>query len=241
MTEDVAAASLRNNYQQSLALSLAERRSAAELADYALLMRALEARRLLDRTLEALPSDMELQERARSRARPDRPELAVLLSYAKIALQHDLLESAVPDEPQLEPWLTGYFPPLLRERFAGDIAEAQPAARDHRARPHQRHRQPRRPGHGGAARQTRRSARRAEVAYAFLAAREVFELPALWQRIDALDGKVKGDAQIELYQATRDLVNAQTLWFLRNGAAAADLAGTIVAAPGRVSPRCGPD
>ena len=34
MTEDVAAASLRNNYQQSLALSLAERRSARELADY---------------------------------------------------------------------------------------------------------------------------------------------------------------------------------------------------------------
>ena len=153
MTEDVGAASLRNNYQQSLALSLAERRSAAELADYALLMRALEARRLLDRALEALPSDMELQERARSGRGLTRPELAVLLSYAKIALQHDLLESAVPDEPQLEPWLTGYFPPLLRERFAGDIARAQPAARDRRARPHQRHRQPRRPGHGRAARQ----------------------------------------------------------------------------------------
>ena len=46
----------------------------------------------------------------------------MLLSYAKIALQQDLLESGVPDEPQLEPWLTGYFPPQLRERFAGDIA-----------------------------------------------------------------------------------------------------------------------
>ena len=56
MTEDVAAASLRNNYQQSLALSLAERRSARELPDYSLLMRALEARGLFDRALEALPS-----------------------------------------------------------------------------------------------------------------------------------------------------------------------------------------
>ena len=53
--------------------------------------------------------------------------------------------------------------------------------------------------------------------YAFMAAREVFELPALWQRIDALDGKVKGEAQLRLYQATQDLVNAQTLWFLRDG------------------------
>ena len=114
MTEDVAAASLRNNYQQSLALSLAERGSAHELADYSLLMRTLEARGLFDRPLEALPSDMELQGRARGGRGLTRPELAVLLSYAKIDLQHDLLESQVPDEPGLEPWLSGYFPPALQ-------------------------------------------------------------------------------------------------------------------------------
>ena len=152
MTEDVAAASLRNNYQQSLALSLAERTSVRELPDYALLMRALEARGLFDRALEALPSDMELQERGRAGRGLTRPELAVLLSYAKIALQHDILESRVPDEPQLESWLDAYFPPLLRERFAAGIRRPQPAPRDHRARAHQCHRQPRRPGHGGAAR-----------------------------------------------------------------------------------------
>src|SRR5204862_4574714 len=67
----------------------------------------------------------------------------------------------------------------------------------------------------------------ADVAHAFLAAREVFELPALWQRIDSLDGKAKGLAQLALYQATQDLVNAQTLWFLRNGSAMSDLPGTI--------------
>jgi glutamate dehydrogenase len=60
-----------------------------------------------------------------------------------------------------------------------------------------------------------------------MAVREVFALPALWQRIDALDGKVGGEAQLGLYAATRDLVNEQTLWFLRNRAAVADLPGTI--------------
>ena len=191
MTEDVAAASLRNNYQQSLALSLAERRSARELADYSLLMRTLEARGLFDRALEALPSDMELQERARAGRGLARPELAVLLSYAKIALQHDILESGVPDEPGLEPWLTGYFPPALRERFAGDI-EKHSLRREiialgltnavlNRGGPAMAVR---------LAEETQRTT--ADVAYAFLAAREVFELPALWQRIDALDGKAKG-------------------------------------------------
>ena len=56
---------------------------------------------------------------------------------------------------------------------------------------------------------------------------EMFKLPALWQRIDALDGRAKGLAQLALYQATQDLVNAQTLWFLRNGSAMSDLPGTI--------------
>jgi glutamate dehydrogenase len=227
MTEDVAAASLRNNYQQSLALSLAQRRSTRELADYTLLMRSLEAHGLLDRTLEALPSDREMQERARAGRGLTRPELAVLLSYAKIALQDDLLRSAVPDEPQVQPWLANYFPTALRERFAADIdkhslrreiiALGLTNAIVNRGGP---------PMAVLLADETRRTT--AEVAHAFLAAREVFELPALWQRIDALDGQATGEAQLALYQATQDLVATQTLWFLRNGAALADLVGTIL-------------
>jgi glutamate dehydrogenase len=61
MTDDVAAGSLANNYQQSLALSLAERRNSRELADYALLLHTLEERGLFERRLEALPSDKELE------------------------------------------------------------------------------------------------------------------------------------------------------------------------------------
>ncbi len=183
MTEDVAAASLRNNYQQSLALSLAERSSVQELPDYALLMRTLEARGLFDRALEVLPFDMELQERGRAGRGLTRPELAVLLSYAKIALQHDLLESAVPEEPQLASWLDTYFPPLLGERFPAGI------------RGHSLRREiialgltnaiVNRGGPAMAVRlagETRRPT--SDVAHAFMAAREVYGLPALWHRID---------------------------------------------------------
>jgi glutamate dehydrogenase len=189
-------------------------------------MRSLGTRGLLDRPLEALPSDMEMQERARAGRGLTRPELAVLLSFAKIALQHDLLESEVPDTPALESWLTAYFPTALRERYAGGIEK------------HSLRREIialgltnaiiNRGGPAMAVRLADETARTtADVAYAFLATREVFELPALWLRIDALDGRAKGDAQLALYAATQDLVNAQTLWFLRNGAAMSDLAGTI--------------
>ena len=226
MTDDVAEASLTNNYQQSLALSLAERSSGRELADYALLMRNLEGRRLFERALEALPSDAELQERARAGRGLTRPELAVLLSYAKIALQHDLLESQVPDEPELAASLIAYFPRELRQRFAAEL---------------QRHSLRReiialgltnaiidRAGPSMVVRLTDETSRTtANVAHAFLAARAVFELAPLWQRIDALDGTMKGAAQLALYAATQHLLNGQTLWFLRDGGALSDLAGTI--------------
>ena len=151
----------------------------------------------------------------------------MLLSYAKIALQHDLLESA---RARRAGAASAGSPAISRRR----CASASPAT----SSKHSLRREiialgltnaiVNRGGPAMAVRladETRRTT--AEVAHAFLAAREVFELPALWQRIDALDGKAKGDAQLALYQATQDLVNAQTLWFLRNGAALADLAGTI--------------
>ena len=226
MTADVAAASLRNNYQQSLALSLAEMRSQRELADYPLLMRALEQRDLLDRRLEALPSDKELLERGRAGRGLTRPELAVLLSYAKIALLHDLLSSKVPDEPQLAPFLIAYFPPQLRQQFAGDIEK------------HSLRREiiatgltnaiVNRGGPAMAVRLVGETGRHAgDVAHAFMAVREVFDLSHLSQRIDALDGKVNGRAQLALYQAVQDLVQEQTRWFLRDGAAISELTGTI--------------
>jgi glutamate dehydrogenase len=66
-----------------------------------------------------------------------------------------------------------------------------------------------------------------EVARAFMAVREIFDLPGLWQRTDALDGKLDGGVQLRLYQATRDLVNEQTRWFLRQDTAITDLSGAI--------------
>jgi glutamate dehydrogenase len=172
---------------------------------------------------------MELQERARAGRGLTRPELAVLLSYAKIALQQDLLESRVPDEPQLESWLTGYFPQLLRKHYGEAI------------RSHSLRREIVALGltnavvnRGGPAMAARLAAETGHptpnVARAFMAVRETFDLPRLWQRIDALDGSVGGNVQLRLYEATRDLVNAQTLWFLRHegqGDGTTDFAGMI--------------
>jgi glutamate dehydrogenase len=226
MSDDVAATVLRNNYQQSLALSLAERREARDLGRIARLIRELDERDLIDRRLEALPSDHELAERVRRGRGLTRPELAIVLSYAKIALLHDLLASPVPDDPYLSGLLVDYFPRALRERFAEDIA-------NHRLRREivattLTNGLINRLGPAGPLTLADVAGRPVtEVAFEFMAARGTLGLASLWARIDALDGKVAGNVQLGLYERVRNGLVVAATDFLREGVAASPLGKTI--------------
>src|SRR4029450_178299 len=113
MTYDVAALVLRNNYQQPLSLSLAERRGLEDLGFEQRLMQILEAAGELARAVEFLPDDLEIAERRRRSQALTRPELAVLLAYAKLSLNHELVQSSVPDDPYLGRELGRYFPKAI--------------------------------------------------------------------------------------------------------------------------------
>src|SRR5690606_36679624 len=79
-------------------------------------IRTLEAQGLLDRQIEFLPSDAEI---AAHRARDQgltRPELAVLLSYAKQVVYDQLLHSDIPEDPYLSKELQRYFPTPLQKK-----------------------------------------------------------------------------------------------------------------------------
>src|SRR5690606_27770473 len=95
MTDEVAQLCLRNNYLQSLALSIAERQGLAAFPAHVELIGELERRGLLQRAVEFLPDDAALAERAATGRGLTRPELAVLLAYAKNAVVADLTGSAV--------------------------------------------------------------------------------------------------------------------------------------------------
>ena len=96
MTEDVAALVLRNNYQQTLAISLEELRGLQNLSYQKRLMAELEERGLVDRQVEDLPDDATLDARAAGGRGLTRSEIGTLLAFAKIALFNDLCVSAVP-------------------------------------------------------------------------------------------------------------------------------------------------
>ena len=115
MTDDVAALVLANNYKQTQALSLAERRARERLPEYKRLMAALETAGKLDRALEFLPGDDELNERAANGRGLTRAELAVLISYSKIDLKEALLRSSLVDDGYLVREMRTAFPARLGE------------------------------------------------------------------------------------------------------------------------------
>jgi glutamate dehydrogenase len=226
MTDEVAALVLRNNYQQTLALSLVERRGLEDLGFQQRLMQTLEKRQLLDRAVEFLPDDMEIAERRR-RAQPlTRPELAVLLAYAKLALHEDLLHSGVPDDPYLARELIRYFPPSISSRFP-DSLETHRLRRDivstqlansmiNRGGP---------PLVARIADQTGATVDR--IAAAFAAVRDSFGLTALNTSIEELDNKVSGLVQLGLFAAVQNLLLDRIVWFLRNVDVSQGLAGIV--------------
>src|SRR4029078_6253518 len=108
---------LRNNYQQTLALSLAQRRGLEDLGFHQRLMQTLETRGERDRAGGYLADDMEIGERRKRGHALTRPELAVLLAYAKLSLYADLLESSVPDDLYLGRELSRYFPKEVVEGY----------------------------------------------------------------------------------------------------------------------------
>ena len=122
MTDDVAELVLRNNYLQTQAISMSELRSIERIDETARLIASLEHSGLLDRDLEFLPDDVEIEERRARKEGFTRPELAVVLSYAKRDLYDGLITSNETLEDFLEVDPQRYFPAILRRRYADLLA-----------------------------------------------------------------------------------------------------------------------
>ena len=121
MTEDVAAHVLEDNRLQALALSIAAARGPRAMGAQVRLIETLEETGQLDRKTEGLADSPALIRRAADGDGLTRPELAVLLSSAKLALQSAIEASALPDDPGFPDDLLAAFPPAMRRKFREDI------------------------------------------------------------------------------------------------------------------------
>jgi len=228
MTDEVGELVLRDNFLQTQALSLIEAEGFAGLDACARQTRLLERQGRLDRTVEFLPDEEALAERAAARQGFSRPELAVLFSCCKIGVNEDILASDLPDDPYLADDVIRYFPTPLRSRFGSEIARHR-LKRELIATSITNSLVNRMGGVFVADIAEKTGMRTADTARAYIIARDVFGVRELWDAIEALDGGIPVRTQIELQRQVQRLIERGTLWFLRNGGSPPAISGCVEA------------
>ena len=227
MTGEVAELVLANNYEQTLAISLEERQGINALARQARFMTVLEEEGSLDRAVETLPNDVAIADLRGAGRGLGRPEIGVLLAYAKITLFDQLVASDLPNDPYLEDRLLDYFPAPMRRDFSRDI---------------ETHRLSREIVSTVLANETvnrtgpsfvimlreASGASPSEVVRGFVAAKDGLDVRPLYERVDALDGTIHGETQNALYAAIGSFLSRVTRWHVRNERFEAGLTGAVV-------------
>jgi glutamate dehydrogenase len=215
MTDSVAELVLRNNYHQVQAISMAEFQALQRGGEYQRFIRSFEEAGRLDRRLEFLPTDEELQERRIQGLGLTRPELSVLISYSKAVLKEQLIESSMDHDPYLSVAVDSAFPPRLVDEYGAEIREhglhneimATQLANDIVNRMGMSFIQ---------RQQTATGAMVADVARAYISAMEIYGIRDLWKQIEALDHQVSAGTQMEMMLSVIRLVKRATRWLLRN-------------------------
>ncbi|MBI2213781.1 MAG: NAD-glutamate dehydrogenase [Acidobacteria bacterium] len=218
MTDEVGHLVLRDNYEQTQAISAAEALGVSALDVQSRYIRSLERAGRLDRAIEGLPDDETLVERRAEDLGLMRSEIAVLLAYSKIHLYDELLASDAPDDPVLARELVSYFPKPLQNEFHTGIekhrlrreiiATCVTNSMINRVGPTFLFRMMEETGRGPG-----------EVARAYTIARDAFDLEALWRAIEGLDNRVPAAIQTSMMLEIAGLVERSTLWLLRMYAA----------------------
>ena len=213
MTDEVANLVLRNNYLQTQAISMMEAKALERLDEQARLIQDLERSGLLDRELEFLPSEETIAERRENRQGLTRPEIAIILSYAKIDLYNGLISSPSPLDKYLAPALLNYFPTPLQNRYK-DLIPGHRLSREilttliansivNRMGPAFVKRS-----------QEDTNASIAEIAQAYVVVLEVCQAPDIWKRIEALDNQIPAEAQHAMMFEVSRILRHAVYWLL---------------------------
>ena len=215
MTDEVGHLVLKNNYAQTLSLSIAES-SAPKLLDmHQRVMRSFERAGELDRRLEGLPDDEEIERRRIMGGGLTRPELSVLLAYGKNVLYQTLQKSEILDAPMLQGYLMQYFPKALREKLPQEITD------------HQLRREIiatvitntviNRSGVSFVIEMaTLTGASPDRICMAYMTVCQIFDLPSIWRETEALDNVSSTAMQHRILSETTFTIRRTTEWLLRH-------------------------
>lgn len=217
MTDTVADLVLQHNYDQTGVLSLSAHRAKLDHAAYERLMVTLEKSAGLERDVEGLPGTIEMQSRGAAEQALTRPELAVLIAYAKNDLVEKLIDTDLADDPYAEKILHAYFPSevlgfkkalsnhrlrreIMTSRITNQIIDVCGPLFVMRL-------------------QESTDGKIVDIAKAFLIACEALQVARLRSEIAALDNKISADSQLFLHDEIAGVLRRVTAWIVRRNAA----------------------
>jgi len=226
MTDEVAELVLRDNYFQTQCLSITARLGPQLLDQEARFIRFLEKAGRLNRAIEFLPGEDEIDERRAAGGALTTPERAVLLAYSKMWLFDEIMASDLPEDEWIGTAAARYFPAKLREAMVAYIPR-HPLKREIVAT-HVLNSMVNRVGATYVHRLSEMTgAQPPQAVRAYLLARESFGCVALWKQIEALDNVVADEVQAQLLIEEGELTSNATRWFLRSRRLAEPMALTI--------------
>jgi glutamate dehydrogenase len=215
LTEAVSDSVMLSARRQVMALSMVTRVATTKVEEHRRLIKVLEDEMDVDRAVENLPDDDQLDYRRASGLGLTRPELAVVLAYTKLHAKEQILRSDLPDEPFLTQELNLIFSdevlktyeqplkhhPLRRHMIATVLANSMVNMI------------------GIQYLQRMRDSTGASVVdatRAFVAVREIFQVRAIWASLEANRAKLNMGLHVDSLNMLGRLLRRCARWLLRN-------------------------
>ncbi len=125
LTVDLNYMVVKDNYLQSLAISMDHLKSKANIDQYRELIRDLIHERILDPKGEFIPTDKEIISYNSEGKGILRPQLSIIMAHEKMRAYQAILNSNIPDLPYCNKYIISYFPDKVYASFNGHITSHQ--------------------------------------------------------------------------------------------------------------------
>ncbi|OBT12202.1 NAD-glutamate dehydrogenase [Vibrio sp. UCD-FRSSP16_10] len=215
MEQDVSNIVLHHAYCQSESISVTEEQGVSAMKEQMRFIHMMEKAGHLDRQLEYIPDDEQLQEREKQGVGLSRPELSVLVAYGKMQLKEQLANDLIANDSYHSKLLEQYFPDRLRRHYLSSMDDhplrseiiATALANDIVNEM----------GCNFVTRlQEETGASVVDIANAFAASKELFKFSEVFSAIRSHDNRIQSSLQYQLLIVIRRTLRRLTRWLLRN-------------------------
>ncbi len=215
MEDEVGEIVLEDAYNQSESISVTEQQGVSLVKEQIRFIHTMEKAGHLDRALEYIPDDETLLEREKQGKGLTRPELSVLVAYGKMVLKEQLVHDDISNDAYHAKQLVQYFPDELRRNYK-DHMDNHPLRAEIIATV-LANQMVNEMGCNFVTRlQEETGANVVDIANAYAAAREIFNLGSVLTQVRELDNIATTSAQYDLIYYVRRTLRRLARWLLRN-------------------------